>query len=470
MLFAAFCWRARPARERLPYIRDVRLYTICTLLVATDVAMAGGLVVSGSTPRAIGRAGVATVGDDGAGALLVNPAAIARREGYRGQLGLAFVDDELAWQSAAAGAPLARDQAGSQLAPYGAVFGSAGGWVVGLGAMTSSVSERSLRRPSDLEPEDLGAAFDFRYAGIAGGVRRDTITIGVARRIGESFAVGLALAGTQLSVTELRRVWAGFSGRDQIGSPLQDVEVAFAGEDRFVPSATAGVLVAPEDTALELGASLTWAGSARVEADVAAVGTRGGPSVSGRALATLDLDQPITGRVGARYLTDRVVVEVGGEIAFASRTAADTAWQLTGMDVVDSTGVDTPLDRVPSRASLRTHGALRGAVDVALVPGFLWATAGYAYAVAGVNQTRQSPSFGDLGGHTAALGLEATGGGFTFTVGWSRTWSVAFGPDTTLAMDNPFAAGDALVPTGRYDGSVDQVGVLLDIELDAPER
>ncbi|MEJ7597608.1 MAG: hypothetical protein WKG01_06835 [Kofleriaceae bacterium] len=44
-------------------------------------------MTSGS-PRSIGRAGVGTVGDDGGGALVINPAAIARRDSTRVQLAL----------------------------------------------------------------------------------------------------------------------------------------------------------------------------------------------------------------------------------------------------------------------------------------------------------------------------------------------------------------------------------------------
>ena len=41
------------------------------------------------------------------------------------------------------------------------------------------------------------------------------------------------------------------------------------------------------------------------------------------------------------------------------------------------------------RLSMRTHGAMRGAADVELIDGFLWATGGYAYQVASVGETRR---------------------------------------------------------------------------------
>jgi hypothetical protein len=122
---------------------------------------------------------------------------------------------------------------------------------------------------------------------------------------------------------------------------------------------------------------------------------------------------------------------------------------------------------VPSRISLRSHGAIRASVDAELIAGFLWATAGYAHVIGSVTKRKQSPTFGDLGGETLGLGLEGRAGGFTFTLGWSRTWGTARTvKETTLALDNPFVSGDRAVPVGVYDGSIDQIGVMIDVELD----
>jgi len=447
----------------------IRTCSLC-LLLACESVFAGGLVTS-SSPRAIGRAGTSTVGDDGGGALVVNPAAIARRDGTRGQLGLVFVDDEIAWQSRTEGAPVVHDQAPSSMAPYAAAFGTVSGWTIGLGAMTQTVSERALRRPTDIaDPANIDVAFDFRYAGIAGGVRRDTVTAGLARRIGDSMAFGVAFGASRVSVIEIRRLWAGFSGRDDIGSGVNDLEIGFEGSDRFVPSAVAGLLFIAEESPLELGASVSWTDTAKIGADVVAVGTRPmGPSASpDRARASLDYQYPLIVRAGARYAGSRFVGELGGEVAVARRSAEDTQWNIRGMQVFDGpSGASAALASVPSRISLRSHGAIRGAVDVELIAGFLWATGGYAHVVGSVTNTKQSPTFGDLGGETVGLGLEGRAGGFTFTLGWSRTWTRARAvSETALALDNPFASGDRAVPAGVYDGSIDQIGVLIDAELD----
>lgn len=445
---------------------------LCVTLLVASPSHAGGLVVGSGSPRGIGRAGTGMVGDDGAGALLVNPAAMARREGTRGQLGIAFVDEEVTWLGAA-DSPVVRDQSASDVVPSGAAFASvADGWVVGLGAMTAAVTDRGVRSPSDLPPGDLGNAFEFRYAGIAGTFQRDTVTLGVARRIGDTLALGIAVGASRVTIGETRRVWAGFSGRDVVGNPELDVETAFSGTDWFAPSAVAGLLYASTDAPLELGASISWMQTIEAEADVVAFApsTAMAPRVvASDAAATVRVRQPLALRAGGRYVGERFVAELGGDLWLAPDAAASTTWHVRGVRVIDRSGVETALARVPSRISTRTHGALRAAVDAQLIAGFLWATTGYAYQVAGVAGGRQSPTFADLGGHTLALGLEGTAGGFTFTLGWSRTWARARRPIPALALDNPFGAGDRLVPEGRYDGSIDQIGVLVDAEWDAPD-
>jgi len=459
----------------LPYsgaVRRLRAFrAICAIcvLASGSHALAGGLVITGGSPRAIGRAGTGTVGDDGSGALLVNPAALARRETLRVQLGVAIADDELAWYGPS-DAPTARDQAGSPIAPAGAVIGAVGPWVIGAGAMTASVIERQLGLPRDLPASQLANEFEYRYAGIAGALRRDAITLGLARRLGDSVAVGLAVAGSRITLRETRRVWAGFAGRDTLGDPALDVTLGFEG-DAYAASAVAGVLVAPLDTPLELAASLAWMQT--LDVDAAAAATSAVATTAPRVeladpSATLRVQQPWTARAGARYLGERYVIELGGDLWIYPRAAAAArpSWEVSGITIVDRSGVATPLARLPSRLSQRKHGAIRGAVDVELIAGFLWATTGYAYTTGATASSRLSPSFGDLGGHTLALGLEGTAGGVTLAFGWSRTWSIAHDQrDPALRLDNPFAAGDLAVPRGSYDGSIDQIGLLLDVEL-----
>ena len=433
-------------------------------------ASADGLVIAGGSPRAIGRAGVGTASDDGAGALLLDPAVLARRDAKRVQIGIAFVDDSVEWLHAA-GAPVARDQSGSSTMPMIAVAGAWGDFILGAGAMTSAVSERVLREPGSLDAAHYGNAFEYRYIGLAGALRRDTVTIGAARRFGDILAVGISIAGSRVSVLEKRALWAGFVDRsDVLGDPAHDVEVAMEADDPLSPSAVAGVLVAPPDTRIELAASIAWARTAHVDGTVSAAGASDAVSVATTsATAHLDLREPLTIRTGARWVGSRWIAEFNGDLWIFPQSAATTTWHLDGVSVVDASHFNVALDQVPSRISEHTHSALRGAIDVELIAGFLWATAGYAYTTSSTGRERRSTTFADLSGHTLGLGLEASAGGFTFTLGWARTWSTKRPEQVSVwKLDNPFHAGDAEVPNGTYDASSDLVGLSIEAELDAP--
>ena len=457
-----------PLTRVMPYSRGVRRACVVMLvLVAAAPAQAGGLAIVGGSPRAIGRAGAGTVSDDGAGALLLNPAALARRDTTRMQVGVALAEDATEWLSDDAAAPIARDQAGSQLLPVAAVAGSIAGWTLAAGVMTAGVTERVLRDPTDVpRPGDQGALFGYRYAGIAGAVRRDTATIAIARRLGDAVALGASFGLSRIEVRETRRIWAGFTGITPVGDPSRDVQLALAGTDDVVPSATAGILLAPPDQPLELGASVAWTARTIADGDVDATGSTGGTSVRERSpRAQIAFRHPVAVRAAARYLGEHVVVEVGGDLWLAPESARTATWMVDGITVVDPSTVTVDLTAVPSRISQRTHGALRAAVDVELIPGFLWGTAGYAYTVGGTTERRLSPTLGALDGHTFALGIEGSSGGFTYTLGWSRTQAIQKRGGEDFSLDNPFGAGTAPIAPGRYDGSADQLGVLLDVEL-----
>ncbi|HSD86745.1 MAG TPA: hypothetical protein VLB44_04495 [Kofleriaceae bacterium] len=456
-----------------------RCAAVVTLVVSTT-AFAEGPVVGSRTPRSIGRAGVGTASDDGGGALLANPAAIARRDAARAQIAVSFLDDEMYWLHSAS-APVVRDQSSSRLLPMLAIEGAIGDWIVGAGVMTTARSERLLRRPGRIPASELGNAFEYRYAGLGGSFRRDTAAAGAAHRIGETVAVGLSVAGSRVEISEIRRLWAGDANRtnpttlmkEQPGDPAQDVEVGMSAI-AYTPTITAGVLVAPEDSRVELAASAAWSGPAHAHGEISGQGTSpisiNLPSTGAR----IEIEQPVTVRTGVRWLAERWIAEVGGDLWWFPRRAASPLWRFDDARIVDMTTLGAPretaLSTLPSRLSARTHGALRGAVDVELISGFLWATAGYAFTSSGTSGSRLSPTFGDLGGHTLALGLEATAGGFTATLGVARTWSIKQPePVSQWRLDNPFGTGDAEVPDGTYDGSTDMIGLSIDAELWAPD-
>jgi len=453
-----------------PSVRRAAWVSVCLVLVGIPAAVrADGVSIAGGSPRAIGRAGSATVGDDGGGALLVNPAAMARREARRIQLGVAFIDESIDWKRART-VQTSHDQAGSSTAPLLAGVVSLGSFVLGAGLMTSSVMHHAFRDPNDIpRPEDIGDAFDYRYHGIAGGLRTDTLSLGIARRFGDTVAFGVSFGASRVSIQETRRLWAGYEGISKAGDPRRDIQISFDARDDFVPSAVAGILVAPEDGSLELGASIGWSGWTEATGDAAANGTTGGPSVrTTNPRGSLRFRPPVTGRVGVRYVADRFSIEADGDLWIARRRTRRIAWTVDGVRVVDPSSIAVDLVSTPSRFSQRTHGALRLSGDIELIPGFLWATLGYAYTIGSTTPTRLSSSFGDLGGHTAAVGIEGTAGAFTYTLGWSRTWATAKGGGEALTLDNPFSAGDASLRRASFDSTADQVGFLLDFELDAP--
>src|SRR5215467_7290936 len=81
-------------------VPPVQRRTICAIVALMPMlGRADGIAIVGGSPRAIGRAGAATVGDDGGGALLINPAAMARRDTTRAELGAAVIEDAPEWQS-----------------------------------------------------------------------------------------------------------------------------------------------------------------------------------------------------------------------------------------------------------------------------------------------------------------------------------------------------------------------------------
>src|SRR5258708_11355692 len=98
--------------------------------------------------------------------------------------------------------------------------------------------------------------------------------------------------------------------------------------------------------------------------------------------STMDLPRSIALRTGARYLGDRWIAEVGGDLWLLPASAAAPTWQVGGIGVFDQSGASTRFGAVPSRASTGTHGALRAAIDVELLAGFLWATGRHAFTTA----------------------------------------------------------------------------------------
>src|SRR5262249_53775981 len=154
--------------------------------------------------------------------------------------------------------------------------------------------------------------------GLAGSIRRDTLTLAGAHRLTDSIALGLSLSTSRVAVTESRRMWAGDVNRivfgvrqpDTLGDGAHDIGLAVSAIDNFAPNAVAGLLIAPEDSRIEIGLSLAWNAPARVHGDIASTNEYPMAKVqvaTTQATARVEIEQPIIAHSGARWLGERVV-------------------------------------------------------------------------------------------------------------------------------------------------------------------
>jgi hypothetical protein len=446
----------------------VRLPCLALLLLG-GIAHAGGPGEL-TTPRAVGRAGVGTVSDDGTGAILTSPAALARRDTWRFQLGTVVLDDGLTHTPDRAMAPDARAQTAPVLLPAGAAITGVGPIVLGLGAAVDRAG-RSLAAPDPgLSSDSIQEFFAYRYAGFSARYERRIVGLAAATRVTDWLAIGATATVSFVRVEERRRIWAGFTSRlIDVGDPAYDVDVAVSGNDGAVPGAVFGAFVAPTQLPLELAASIAWTNQVHARGDGVDAFAQNTSNLAidldGTAPATARLDIPAdtTFRAGARYLGDRYTVEAGFD-ASIPRDDATPTWRIDRARVVDVlTGRSEPLE-MASRFAPRRRFAGRAAVDLEVVTGFVWVTAGYAYRTPGSHADRIAPTTADLGGHTAALGVEIAAGGFTASLGWSRTFSPSRTvAATALGLDDPFDPVVTTAGLGRYDAARDMVGLVVEL-------
>ncbi|HLU66806.1 MAG TPA: hypothetical protein VKZ63_11045 [Kofleriaceae bacterium] len=450
---------------------------IAACLGGAGAAEAGGLDLDPVGPRAIGRAGAQVVSGDGGAALLVNPAGLARRGEARVQLGIGLHDLDADYRPAdadASNSPTVADRSEPLAAPLVAASASAGPLVIGAAVLVEGRLERAMPAPEFGQPEaDVARLFPHRYGGLELGYRRRTVVLGAAARVGEWLGVGLAAGASDILLRERRRIWAGFAGRDPLGSPARDLDLMIEGEDRLVPVASGGALIAPPELPLEMAIGLSWSGDAYP--DGRAVFTRtsdlpypeplAGPGDGGRPQAETRVGGPTVLRGGVRYLGRRITAELDGELVWYREAGKLPEWRTRDLAVRDQTGQTAPLGRVPSLVALRNHGAVRAAVDLEAVAGFLWLTAGYAYATAATARAHLQPAWGDLGGHTAAVGAEASWNQITFTLGYARQMAPAarLEPGEGLPFVNPFAAGTAPAAAGRHRRARDSVALSVEV-------
>ena len=437
---------------------------------AVPVARAGGLDPELTGARGVGRAGAITVSDDDGAAVLTNPAGIVRRGNTRVRVGLALADGDTRISPPAGDppdAPQARDEGpATRLPEMGLAFG-AGPVVLGLAYVETDNADRQLPRPAvGQPPAEVSQLFAYRYGGFALTHQRHTVAAGAAVRATDWLGVGVSLTASWVTLEERRHVWAGFDGRDLVGDPTRDMVLITGGRDRFVPGIAAGLLIAPE-APIEIAMSASWAADAhlRGDADLSPL-TPGGPPTAqlDNPRARADLATPLVVRSGVRYLGERVYVEADGELELYPGTDPSPTWQLDCVAAVDQTDADGPLTRAPSLVSRRARTHLRAAVDVEVVPGFLWLTAGYAFHTAGSPDARPTPVHADLGGHTLAVGAEGQWSGTTLTIGYARTLTAQRTvTNSAVSIVNPFDAGSGAATDGRYATTQDLFGAALEI-------
>ncbi len=439
------------------------LAALGALVLAPAVASAGG-ELDLLSPRAIGHAGASLVSDDGAAAVFLCPAAIARRGGVRGQLAGLAVDDAV-WLDAP-GHPRVRDLGPAELVP---LIGVQGGWervVLGASVAVTESIDRQLPTPADGLPDPAVIAdHPHRYAGQAARWTRASVAAAAAVRATDWLAIGATVTLGQVDARETRRIWAGFSGRDGPSSPARDVEVAIAADDRLVPGGAIGALIAPADVPIELALGAAWADDVRATGPVSLAAVRSSPGVEAAgATAHGRFGSALTLAVGMRWLGDRWATEVGAA-AWMYPTGQD-AWTIDGARVRDESGATATVSRLPTRFARRSHGAVRAAVDVALLPGFLWMSAGWSWQAAGAARQGTTTVGVDAGGHTLGLGLEVSAGAAVITLGLARQLARSVTVERPgLPQDNPFSGGAEPANLGDHGRSRDRIGFGVELAL-----
>jgi hypothetical protein len=442
------------------------------LLGLARPAWADGL--ENASARAIGRAGAAMVGDDGGTALLASPGGLVRRSEWRVQLGMSLHDRDLDHRAGpgAGSPPVIEDHGPPTLAPELAFQGPVGPLVVGAAYLEPAAMTRALPAalPTTSFP-DIDTDFPHRYAGTALGHRERALVAGAAIRAGDWLGVGASVGMTHVRLTERRHVWAGVAGRDDDDDndvvSQRDLAVSTTGSGLGLIAA-AGALLAPPSLPFELAASVRITSGVRVRGPAAA--SHVGPEIDRPDYPVIAQDAPgavarlppvLVARAGARWLGEHALVELGGDVT--APLGATGAWRISGVRVADETGV-VDIPDMPLLLDRQAHAAVRAAADIEVIPGFLWLSAGYAYRMRATPLRRTTPAFADLGGHTAAAGIEVYGRGMVLSVGYAHTKSsartVTSGELRAIRLFDP---GGEAVGLGTYRSAQDTFGAALEI-------
>ena len=440
-------------------MRSALFLAVIGAMVASAAAEPTGLEPPGA--RSTGRAGVGLVSDDSAVVLLSNPAAVARRGGRRFSLGMRLgeIDTEVIGETRTTS-----DQSGpSLIGSLAYAQGLGDRWVVAIAFAETADHQRRYPAPRfNQDPAEVADLFFYRYGGLAGSAIQRTVSAGAAVRATDWLAVGASMRISTLEVSETRSLWAGFSDREPVGSADRDLILTTSAETFARPGASAGLLAAPIEIPIEIAAGVsidlpaTLSGTATL-APTTDAGTPPVPGPGGE--ATLEHPGRIVAATGLRYLGARFIAEVNAELSRAP--GRDPRWRLEPIAVTDVSGATGMVDRLDPLLEARSQHAIRGAVDVALVPGFLWLTGGYSTTSAATSSATRGPLQSARRVHRIAGGAEALWSGFTVTVGYARELSVeaAVSDGAATPILNPFDAGSGPATAGRYRRSAD-IGAL----------
>jgi hypothetical protein len=433
-------------------------------VVTATTASANELTSPITSGTSTGRAGVTTVSGDLGAALERNPASLSRRGDSRARVGAIIRDHDASFAVPDSASPDIRDRGGAIGSPDLSAAYAIGDWIIAAGLLELAHTEHELTDPAFGQPaEDITRIFPHRYGGTSFAFDRRALLLGASIRAAPWLAVGASVGIESTSVSERRHLWAGFGGRDVVGSPERDLSIELSGQQNFTPRAALGVLVAPLEVPIEIA----------VAGEVVAPAEISGPATLDRIANTspqllvasadsaLALPGRISAHVGARYQGERFSVEANVSVRWVTEKGA-SEWEIDGLSIEDESTAQSTISNHQS-AIWQGHNASLGiAGDAVLIEDFLSLTWGYLFTSAASPRASLRPTFMQPDNHTLAIGAEGYWSGVTVSIGYARTLF----PDLRIhndeaqqLLDNPFDAGTLAVGVGTYERSTDIFGI-----------
>jgi hypothetical protein len=338
---------------------------------ALGLVVSAGRVAAADGARGVAAAGAVTASVDDETTLRTNPAGLARTSTLRLTTGLGVTR-----------ATGDRERGGARfVGGLGAALPLGEHVVVGLSFTVPRSWQRATTRPlGAYDPaHDDRADAPTRYAGTGLRFAERSVLVGAAIRARSWLAVGGAVGASRVSLGSERVLWAGDpTGLTSPGelTPALDLGVDTDAVDGFVPTATLGVLAAPDAVPLELGLAARWRAESALRGQATIGASRDRTVSPDTPLVDASADWPgeLAVALGARWVGSRAALELGGEIAWTTGTRTPT-WTMPGALVEG-----TPLAPLPIGPSfLGTAAALRLAGELDVVRGLLAVIGGAAW-------------------------------------------------------------------------------------------